>query len=74
VYNNDYSRITLKLCPEICIEDFNLIIHADGFAVNSEAWTSEFLNYDYIGARWGDGIVGNGGFCLRSRKLYDAFT
>jgi hypothetical protein len=30
------------------------------------------LNYDYIGARWGDGMVGNGGFCLRSRKLYNA--
>jgi hypothetical protein len=72
-YNNDYSYVTLKLCPEVCVEDYNLIIHADGFAVNSEAWTDEFLNYDYIGARWGDGMVGNGGFCLRSRKLYDAF-
>jgi hypothetical protein len=72
-YNNDYSYVTLKLCPEVCIEDYNIIIHADGFAVNSEAWTDEFLKYDYIGARWGDGMVGNGGFCLRSRKLYDAF-
>ena len=71
-YNNDYSFVTLKLCPLICVEDYNLIIHADGFAVNPEAWTDEFLNYDYIGARWGDGVVGNGGFCLRSRKLYDA--
>ena len=74
VYNNDYSFVTLKLCPEVCIEDFNLIIHGDGFAVNPEAWTDEFLNYDYIGARWGDDMVGNGGFCLRSRKLYDAFV
>ena len=75
VYNNDYSFVTLKLCPEVCVENYNLIIHADGFAVNSAAWTDEFLKYDYIGARWGDGVnmVGNGGFCLRSRKLYDAF-
>ena len=75
VYNNDYSYITLKLCPEVCVEDYNLIIHADGFAVNPEAWTDEFLEYDYIGARWGEAeyMVGNGGFCLRSRKLYDAF-
>jgi hypothetical protein len=73
VYNDDYSYVTLKLCPEVCVEDFNLIIHADGFAVNADAWTDEFLKYDYIGARWQDGFVGNGGFCLRSRKLYDAF-
>jgi hypothetical protein len=73
VYNEDYSHITLKMCPKICVEEHNLIIHPDGFAVNREAWTDEFLEYDYIGACWGDGTVGNGGFCLRSRKLYDAF-
>jgi len=73
IYNEDYSHITLKLCPEVCIEEHNLIIHPDGFAVNREAWTDEFLEYDYIGACWQDGTVGNGGFCLRSRKLYDAF-
>lgn len=73
VYNEDYSHITLKMCPEICIEEYNLIIHPDGFAVNRDAWTDEFLEYDYIGASWNDGTVGNGGFCLRSRKLYDAF-
>ena len=73
VYNEDYSHITLKMCPEVCIEEHNLIIHPDCFAVNREAWTDEFLEYDYIGACWQDGTVGNGGFCLRSRKLYDAF-
>ena len=73
VYNEDYSHITLKMCPEVCVEEHNLIIHPDGFAVNREAWTDEFLEYDYIGACWQDGTVGNGGFCLRSRKLYDAF-
>ena len=73
VYNEDYSHITLKMCPEVCIEEHNLIIHPDGFAVNREAWTDEFLEYDYIGACWQDGTVGNGGFCLLSRKLYDAF-
>jgi len=73
IYNEDYSHITLKMCPEVCIEEHNLIIHPDGFAVNREAWTDEFLEYDYIGACWQDGTVGNGGFCLRSRKLYDAF-
>lgn len=71
-YNDQYGYITLKICPEVCIEDYNLIIHSDGFAVNKDAWTDEFLDYDYIGAAWQDGRVGNGGFCLRSKKLYDA--
>ena len=48
-----------------------MIIHSDGYAVNADAWTDSFLDYDYIGATWDDGVVGNGGFCLRSRKLYD---
>jgi hypothetical protein len=73
-YNDEYSFYTLKICPHVCLEDFNLIIHADGFAVNKSAWTDEFLNYDYIGAVWNDGYLGNGGFSLRSRKLYDALT
>jgi hypothetical protein len=71
-YNDDYGYITLKLVPHIVQEEHNLIIHADGFAVNADAWTDEFLEYDYIGAAWQDGRIGNGGFCLRSRKLYDA--
>ena len=71
-WQKQYAFITLKLCPAICTEDFNLIIHSDGYAVNADAWTDEFLEYDYIGATWDDGVVGNGGFCLRSRKLYDA--
>lgn len=71
-YQDDYKNVSLKLIPHICVEDYNLILHPDGFAVNRDAWTDEFLEYDYIGAAWGDGRVGNGGFSLRSRKLYDA--
>lgn len=71
-YNDQYGYLTLKVCPMVCIEDFNLIIHSDGFAVNRDAWTDEFLEYDYIGAAWQDGRVGNGGFTLRSKKLYNA--
>jgi hypothetical protein len=71
-YTDEYNFITLKLVPHIVTEPYNLIIHSDGFAVNKNAWDENFLNYDYIGAKWNSGIVGNGGFCLRSRKLYDA--
>jgi hypothetical protein len=49
-----------------------LTVQWDGWAVNSSAWTDEFLDYDYIGAPWPwlpTLCVGNGGFSLRSVKL-----
>jgi hypothetical protein len=74
-YIVDYNYVALKIIPEVVQSDYNLTIHDDGFAVNSDAWTDEFLNYDYIGARWiryESNKVGNGGFCLRSKNLYTA--
>jgi Protein of unknown function (DUF5672) len=76
VYNHWYSEACIRTIPAVVNTDFNLIIHNDGFAVNQTAWTDEFYQYDYIGAPWlwwpnGEN-VGNGGFSLRSRKLYDA--
>ena len=32
--------------------DFALIVHADGFVVNPENWSDDFLKYDYIGSPW----------------------
>jgi glycosyltransferase involved in cell wall biosynthesis len=32
--------------------EFALLVHADGFVVNSSSWKNEFLEYDYIGAPW----------------------
>lgn len=78
----DINRICLRLLPRVVATDFNLTIQSDGFAVNPQAWDDRFWEYDYIGApwpwMWGGGpywpgpIVGNGGFSLRSRKLYQA--
>jgi len=56
-------------------------IHDDGFIINPDAWTDEFLNYDYIGALWPIGGLpphvtedtrcGNGGFSLRSKRFLE---
>ena len=62
-----------------------LYIHDDGFIINPNAWTDNFLQYDYIGAPWPEPHlsnhnintsyrVGNGGFSLRSKKLLDILT
>ncbi len=67
-----YSKFILKELYKYIETDYALIIQHDGYVKNPEAWTDEFLKYDYIGAPWWykDGYnVGNGGFSLRSKKL-----
>ena len=51
-----------------------LIVQWDGFILDATRWDARFLDYDYIGAPWLDSArtVGNGGFSLRSRRLWDA--
>lgn len=63
----EYSEIVMKRLE--CDDSHLLLIQWDGFVIDCSAWTDEFLEYDYIGAPWSDGRVGNGGFSLRSRKL-----
>jgi len=52
-----------------------LVIHADSWVLNGDAWDDRWLEFDWVGAPWydcafcPDGTVGNGGFCLRSRRL-----
>ena len=52
-----------------------LFIEWDGWAINADSWTDDFLQYDYIGAPWpwhNAHCVGNGGFSLRSTKLLNS--
>lgn len=53
-----------------------LVVQWDGHVIDAARWRPDFLDYDYIGARWPqftDGHdVGNGGFSLRSRRLMEA--
>lgn len=71
-----YSRFIIRELGSYIKTDYVLIIQYDGFIVNPQSWTPDFLKYDYIGAKWWwypDRLnVGNGGFSLRSRKLLKA--
>jgi len=71
----DYNNIVLNDIIECINTEIVLIIQYDGFVVNPEKFTSEFLNFDYIGAPWeifNYRKVGNGGFSLRSKRLLSA--
>lgn len=66
----DYSQFMINEVHKYFNLSHVLIIQWDGFVLFSECWTDEFLKYDYIGAPWARrGIVGNGGFSLRSKRL-----
>src|ERR1700751_652550 len=68
-----YQRALWYEVPQSLQSDHFLLIQWDGHAVNADAWTDEFLAYDYIGAPWPqhpeECRVGNGGFSLRSKRL-----
>lgn len=71
-----YSRFVLTGMIEHIRASHCMIVQWDGHVIDAGRWRTEFLEYDYIGARWpqfDDGWnVGNGGFSLRSRRLMEA--
>lgn len=74
-----YSKFILKDLYQYVETEYCLIIQYDGFVLNPQAWDNNFLKYDYIGAPWYlfdtkssmHGLVGNGGFSLRSKRLLE---
>lgn len=74
----DYNRFMLEELHRHIETEHVLIMQWDGFVTHPQLWQDEFLNWDYIGAPWyhggHPGLVGNGGFSLRSRKLLEALT
>ncbi len=78
--SDDYSRFCLLELVKRVQTPFVLVAQWDGYVVDPNAWTSQFLRYDYIGApgfshesvRHLPWVVGNGGFSLRSRRLLEA--
>jgi hypothetical protein len=71
-----YSQFMLRGLSEHVGTSHLLVVQWDGFATRPQRWQPDFLEWDYIGARWHDKpterSVGNGGFSLRSRRLLHA--
>jgi hypothetical protein len=70
----EYGQILWKKIPPLVSTSHILVIQWDGWVINPNSWSSNFLSYDYIGAVWPrheTNRVGNGGFSLRSKKLMD---
>ena len=73
---DDYSRFVLTSLLDHVDTPHVLLVQWDGYALNPAAWRGDFLDCDYIGAKWfwaPEGQrIGNGGFSLRSRRLLEA--
>lgn len=77
-----YSDFCIQKMADYIDTEYVLIFQHDGFILNPDAWTDDFLKYDYIGAPiWNEDfgkegswphlwVVGNGGFSLRTKKLH----
>lgn len=73
-----YSKFCITDMHKYITTSHVLIIHPDGYIINPAAWRDEWLQYDYIGALWewyaDNHKNGNGGFCLRSKRLLEAIS
>lgn len=70
-----YSKYLITEAHKHVTTSHCLVFQHDGFVNNWQAWSDDWLQYDYIGAPWHyqDGLdVGNGGFSLRSKRLMEA--
>jgi predicted nucleotidyltransferase len=77
----EFSRFCINDLYKYVDTDYVLLVQYDGFVLNPESWDDEYLKYDYIGAplsgiSWRQNnqlpyVVGNGGFCLRSKKFLE---
>jgi len=68
-----YNHFCVKELKDYIDTEFCLLIQSDGYIIDKNYWTDEFLNYDYIGSPWASWgyTVGNGGFSLRSKKFLE---
>lgn len=73
----DYNKFIICGLHDFIDTEYCITVHWDGYGVNPDRWTDEFLDYDYIGAPWPPHLlkvpdhsrrVGNGGFSLRSKR------
>lgn len=71
---SDYSEWIVKKLVNYIDCDYCLTVQWDSCIIDNKKWTNDFLKFSYIGACWQNSFinrVGNGGFCLKSRKFLE---
>lgn len=49
---DEWNRRIIYELHQYVQTDFAMLIHADGYVINPQAWRNDFLDYDFIGAPW----------------------
>lgn len=49
---DDWNRKIIYELHNYIDTEYALLIHADGYVINPQAWRPEFLGFDYVGAPW----------------------
>ncbi len=48
----EFSRFCIEELYKYVDTEYVLLVQYDGFILNPDSWTDEFIKYDYIGAPW----------------------
>jgi len=69
----EFSHFIFKKLASYITTEYVLIIHADGYVIDGNAWDDEFLKYDYLGSPWlyPEGRNVGNGVSLRTKRLLD---
>lgn len=70
------NECLVREVPDCVVCDHILSVHWDGYIINPQLWSEDFLKYDWIGAPWPlknlpnpNWRVGSGGFFLCSKEI-----
>jgi hypothetical protein len=67
-----YSKFCVREMAKHVDTPYALVVQYDGYPLNGQAWSEDFTEFDYVGAPFNpSGLIGNGGFSLRSKRLLD---
>lgn len=69
---SQWNTFHTRIVPKFINSPYAMSVHEDGFPTHPELWQDKFLDYDFIGAPWFDGVVGNAGFCIESQRFLQA--
>jgi ADP-heptose:LPS heptosyltransferase len=69
----EFSHFIFKKLASYITTEHVIIIHADGYIIDGNAWDDEFYKYDYIGSPWlyPEGRNVGNGVSFRTKKLLD---
>lgn len=77
-YGKTFQIWHTKVFPAMLLKEMKIRscgtmhVHEDGFPIEPSLWKPEFMEYDWIGPKWHDDVVGGSAMALRSHAMLHA--